>query len=125
MNDINPGASTDASSDDRTVALLTHLSGILFNFVVPLIVWLINKDKAEKAFLNDQAKEALNFNLTLLAIYIALQVLTAITLGLLGLLTVPLMFLLWIVSVIFYIIAGIKANNGERYRYPFAFRLIK
>lgn len=125
MNDINPGASTDASCDDRTVALLTHLSGILFNFVVPLIVWLINKDKAEKAFLNDQAKEALNFNLTLLAIYIALQVLTAITLGLLGLLTVPLMFLLWIVSVIFYIIAGIKANNGERYRYPFAFRLIK
>jgi uncharacterized protein len=125
MNDINPGASTDASSDDRTVALLTHLSGILFNFVVPLIVWLINKDKAEKAFLNDQAKEALNFNLTLLAIYIVLQVLTAITLGLLGLLTVPLMFLLWIVSVIFYIIAGIKANNGERYRYPFAFRLIK
>jgi uncharacterized Tic20 family protein len=125
MNDINPGASTDASSDDRTVALLTHLSGILFNFVVPLIVWLINKDKAEKAFLNDQAKEALNFNLTLLATYIALQVLTAITLGLLGLLTVPLMFLLWIVSVIFYIIAGIKANNGERYRYPFAFRLIK
>jgi len=125
MNDINPGASTDASSDDRTVALLTHLSGILFNFVVPLIVWLINKDKAEKAFVNDQAKEALNFNLTLLAIYIALQVLTAITLGLLGLLTVPLMFLLWIVSVIFYIIAGIKANNGERYRYPFAFRLIK
>ena len=125
MNDINPGASTDASSDDRTVALLTHLSGILFNFVVPLIVWLINKDKAEKAFLNDQAKDALNFNLTLLAIYIALQVLTAITLGLLGLLTVPLMFLLWIVSVIFYIIAGIKANNGERYRYPFAFRLIK
>ncbi|GHE28932.1 DUF4870 domain-containing protein [Vulcaniibacterium thermophilum] len=125
MNDINPGASTDASSDDRTVALLTHLSGILFNFVVPLIVWLINKDKAEKAFLNDQAKEALNFNLTLLAIYIVLQVLTAITLGLLGLLTVPLMFLLWIVSVVFYIIAGIKANNGERYRYPFAFRLIK
>lgn len=93
--------------------------------MVPLIVWLINKDKAEKAFVNDQAKEALNFNLTLLAIYIALQVLTAITLGLLGLLTVPLMFLLWIVSVIFYIIAGIKANNGERYRYPFAFRLIK
>ena len=125
MNDINPGASTDASSDDRTVALLTHLSGILFNFVVPLIVWLINKDKAEKAFVNDQAKEALNFNLTLLAIYIALQVLTAITLGLLGLLTVPLMFLLWIVSVLFYIIAGIKANNGERYRYPFAFRLTK
>lgn len=93
--------------------------------MVPLIVWLINKDKAEKAFVNDQAKEALNFNLTLLATYIALQVLTAITLGLLGLLTVPLMFLLWIVSVIFYIIAGIKANNGERYRYPFAFRLIK
>lgn len=125
MNDINPGASTDASSDDRTIALLTHLSGILFNFIVPLIVWLVNKDKTGKDFLNDQAKEALNFNLTLLGIYIVLQVATAITLGILGLITVPLMFLLWIVSIVFYIIAGIKANGGERYRYPFAFRLIK
>lgn len=125
MNDINPGASSDASSDDRTLALLTHLSGILFNFIVPLIVWLLNKDKAGKDFLNDQAKEALNFNLTLLGIYLALQVATAITLGILGLITVPLMFLLWVVSVVFYIMAGVKANNGERYRYPFAIRLIK
>lgn len=125
MNDIHPDTATPASSDDRTLALLTHLSGILFNFIVPLIVWLLNKDKADKGFLIDQSKEALNFNLTLLGIYLVLQVLTAITLGILGLITVPLMFLLWIVSIVFYIMAGVKANNGEMYRYPFAIRLIK
>lgn len=114
-----------ASEEDRTLALLVHLSGILFNFLVPLIVWLVNKDNAAKAFLNDQSKEALNFNITLLVVYIGLTILTIISFGILGLLTGPLMMLLWVVSIVFYVIAGIAAQKGERYRYPLAWRLIK
>lgn len=114
-----------ASEEDRTLALLVHLSGILFNFLVPLIVWLVNKDNAAKAFLNDQSKEALNFNITLLVVYVGLTILTIISFGILGLLTGPLMMLLWVVSIVFYVIAGIAAQKGERYRYPFAWRLIK
>ncbi|RDZ29036.1 DUF4870 domain-containing protein [Lysobacter silvisoli] len=120
MSDINE-TSDSGNSEDRTLALITHLSGIIAGFIVPLIIWLINKDKADKAFLIDQSKEALNFNITLLIAYVALFILTVITFGLAGILTM----LLWLASIVFYIIAGIKANGGERYRYPFALRLIK
>lgn len=121
MNDINQAPAGDAGSEDRTIAMLTHLSGILFGFIVPLIIWLINKDKPEKAYLIDQSKEALNFNITLLLVYVALFVLTIVTLGLAS----PLTLLVWLASIVFFIIAGLKANGGETYRYPIALRLIK
>lgn len=122
MNDATnppPAAVGEASSEDRTLALLTHLSGIILGFIVPLIIWLVNKDKTDKAFINDQAKEALNFQLTMLMGYIAGMVLTIILIG-------PLISMAtWVVSLIFSIIAGMKANEGVAYRYPFAVRLIK
>ena len=123
MSDMNeaaaPASAVGASQEDKTLAMLTHLSGIIFGFLVPLIVWLINKDRSDKAFLNDQAKEALNFQITILIGYVAGMVLTIILIG-------PLIsFAAWIVSLIFSIIAGIKANEGVSYRYPFALRLIK
>ncbi len=118
MNDTNPAVG-DASQDDRTIAMLTHLSGIILSFIVPLIVWLINKDKPEKGFLIDQSKEALNFQITLLFGFIIGTILTVILIGAL------LNLILWIVCIIFSIIAGLAANRGEAYRYPFAIRLIK
>lgn len=114
-----PPPSTDAPQEDRTIALLTHLSGIIAGFIVPLIIWLINKDKAEKSWLNDQSKEALNFQITIAIAYVACIVLSVIVIG--GLL----MPVVWIVNLIFCILAGVKANSGEAYRYPFALRLIK
>ncbi len=110
-----------ASSEDRTLALLVHLSGIVLGFVVPLIVWLVHKDRDDKPFLVEQAREALNFNLTLLGVYLALFVLTIVTFGLAG----PFSFLLWVASIVLFVVAGIKANNGESYRYPYAVRVIK
>ena len=56
MSDIETAS---ASQEDRTLAMLTHLSGIILSFIVPLVIWLTNKDKADKGWLNDQAKEAL------------------------------------------------------------------
>ena len=118
MSDLNEAA-MPATQEDRTLAMLTHLSGIILGFIVPLIIWLINKDKADKAFLNDQAKEALNFQITILIGYIAGTVLTIILIG-------PLISLAaWVVSLIFSIIAGLKANEGVAYRYPLSIRLIK
>jgi hypothetical protein len=105
-------------SDDRNLAMLTHLSGILFGFVVPLIVWLINKDNAAKAYLNDQSKEALNFQITIL---IAVVVSFILTFVLIGALLLPLVGL---ANLILCIIAAVKTSNGEKYRYPFALRLI-
>src|SRR5690606_23070465 len=123
MNEYNNTAAPPpvgtTSNDDRTVALLVHLSGIVFSFIVPLIVWLINKDRSDKAFLNDQSKEALNFQITLLLLYIVGTVLTIILIGAL------INFVAWIACVILSIVAGVAANRGEAYRYPFALRLVK
>lgn len=125
MSDMNdamappPAPSGAASQEDKTLALLTHLSGIILSFIVPLIIWLINKDKSDKAFLNDQAKEALNFQITIAIAYVICTVLAVIIIG--GLL----MPVVWVVNLIFCILAGVKANEGVAYRYPFALRLIK
>ena len=113
MNDVT------VSQDDRTMAMIGHLSGIVAGFIGPLVVWLINKDKADKAWLNDQAKEALNFQITLLIAYIVCMILVVVIIG--GLLA-P---VVWIAGLILAIMAGMKANEGVAYRYPFAIRLIK
>lgn len=119
MNDTNPMHDGSASQDDRTIAMLTHLSGIILSIIVPLVVWLLHKDKPDKGFVVDQAKEALNFQITLLIGYVIGVVLTVILVGAL------LNMLLWVVCIIFSIIAGLAANKGERYRYPFALRLVQ
>jgi uncharacterized Tic20 family protein len=114
-----PPPSGDAPQEDRTIALITHLSGIIAGFIVPLIIWLINKDKPEKSWLNDQSKEALNFQITLLIVYIVGVILSVILIGAL------INLVAWIACIVFSIIAGLAANKGEAYRYPFALRLIK
>ncbi|HOV97232.1 MAG TPA: DUF4870 domain-containing protein [Thermomonas sp.] len=113
MNDVT------ASSEDRNLAMLTHLSGILLGFIVPLIIWLTNKDKTDKAWLNTQAVEALNFQILVAIAYVACMILAFIIIG--GLL----MPVVWIANLIFCILAGMAANKGENYRYPVSLRLIK
>jgi uncharacterized Tic20 family protein len=114
-----PPPSGAAPQEDRTIALITHLSGIVAGFIVPLIMWLINKDKPEKSWLTDQSKEALNFQITLLIVYVVGVILSVILIGAL------INLLAWIACLVLSIIAGLAANKGEAYRYPFALRLIK
>jgi uncharacterized protein len=109
------------SSDQKTMALIAHLLGILTWFIGALVIWLINKDQSDKAFVNNQAKEALNFQITIGIAYIIAVILMIVSFGILFFLPT----LVWLGSVVFSIIGGIKANNGETYRYPFALRLIK
>ena len=102
-----------------------HLGGIL-GILPSLIIWLVFKDRG--SFTNTEAKEALNFQITLLfatiAIWIVVTVLTVVTFGfgaVLSFLTcVP-----WVLGVVFSIIAFLQAKEGRHYRYPFAVRLIK
>ncbi|TCT26182.1 DUF4870 domain-containing protein [Thermomonas haemolytica] len=113
MNDVA------VSQDDRNLAMLTHLSGILLGFIIPLIIWLTNKDRPEKAWLTAQAVEALNFQITIAIALVGCSVLAVILIGAL------LMPLVWLFSLVFSIIAGMAANRGESYRYPVALRLVK
>ncbi|MGN6729993.1 MAG: DUF4870 domain-containing protein [Rhodanobacteraceae bacterium] len=113
-----PAPTAGSNSDDRNVALITHLSGIILGFIVPLIVWLMHKDRSDKAYLNGQAKEALNFQITILIGYVICWILAFI---LIGALLLP---LLWILNLVFCILAAVAVSKGENYRYPFALRLI-
>ena len=114
-----------SEADDRQWASLAHLGGIL-SFLPALIIWLVFKDRGR--FSSTEAKEALNFQITLLIGYVAINVaafiLAIFTFGLGGLL-VGLAWLLWVAGVIFSIMGFLKAKDGQNYRYPFALRLVK
>ena len=101
------------------MALLAHILGIFTGFIGSLVIWLINKDNPEKSFVTDQAKEALNFQITLIIAYFISGILTLVLIGFL------LMAAIGIANLVLCIMAAMKANNGEAYRYPFALRLIK
>lgn len=105
-----------SDSDQRLWAMLAHLGGILFGFLAPLVVWLVYKEKSR--FVEEQAKEALNFQITLLGAWIVCFILSFVLIGFI------LMPLVWIASLVFSIIGGLAANKGQAYRYPFALRLI-
>ncbi|HJT97273.1 MAG TPA: DUF4870 domain-containing protein [Rhodanobacteraceae bacterium] len=118
-----------SESDERTWAMLGHISAFsafitgLGCVLGPLIVWLVKRDTMP--FAGEQALEALNFNITAIIAAVALGVFTLITLGIGALLTVPLAFVLFIGWFVLTIVAAVKANGGEHYRYPFSLRLIK
>ncbi|MBL8800416.1 MAG: DUF4870 domain-containing protein [Planctomycetes bacterium] len=114
-------SSVDApSSEDKTLALVAHLLGILTWFVGALIIWLIHKDQPSKQWVNSQAKEALNFQITISIGYVISVVLFLASLGLLFFLP----GLLALINLVLCIVAGVKAHGGETYRYPFTLRLI-
>ena len=113
--------SGSVSQDDKTMALIAHLSPILVGFLGPLVIWLINKDKGDKSWLNEQAKEALNFQITVAIAMVVAIILMMVTLGLLFF--VPM--IVGLGALVLCIMAAIKVNEGVAYRYPWALRLIK
>lgn len=102
------------------LAMIAHLGGIVTSFIAPLVIWQMKK--AESSFVEDQAKEALNFQLTVLMAIVAWSIL--IWVPFVGCLLLPL-GLVFIGALVLMIMAGIKANDGVRYRYPFVIRLVK
>jgi uncharacterized Tic20 family protein len=76
-------------------------------------------------FVDDQAKEALNFNITVAIVAVVLVLLTVMTLGIGLVIAIPVGIVVGIAWLVFTIIAAIKANEGVRYRYPFTLRLVK
>lgn len=123
------------SAEERQWAMFAHLSALLGGLVTagwaasigcflgPLIIWLVKKDTMP--FVADQAREALNFNITIAAALLILFLFGLLTLGIGFLIALPLMAIIGIAALVFIIIAAIKANDGVSYRYPFAVRLVK
>lgn len=114
---------TRSLPNDRTLGMLCHLSsfsGFLIpfgNILGPLVVWLTQKDKS--SFVDDQGKEALNFQITVLIAGVISGILMLVLIGIFLLIGLG---IYWLVMTI---IASIKANEGVAYRYPYTLRLIK
>jgi len=114
-NEINPNV-TNPSNDDKNIATITHLAGTVFWFIPALVVWILKKD--DSVYLADQAKEALNFQITMtLAMFVA----SVLVWVLIGFILIP---IVWLVNIVFCIIAGIATSKGELYRYPLCLRLL-
>ena len=126
QNDVmspSPPPAGAPGNEQKQWAMFTHLSA-LFGYIIPfgsiiapLVMWQLKKN--EMPFVDDQGKEALNFQITMAIAAIICIVLMLVLIGFL---------LIWIVGIldlIFIVIAAIAANNGEAYRYPVNLRLIK
>jgi len=105
------------TTDDRNMATIAHVLGIVTGFIGPLIIWLLKKDQSP--FVEDQGKEALNFQLTLLIGWIIAGASTAICIGFV------LMPAVLVCAIIFGIMGAMATNKGEAYRYPLNIRFIK
>lgn len=134
------GEPAQAQVDEKTWALLAHLSGLSGFFTSglgmvlgPLVVWLLGKDK--HPFIDRHGKEALNFGITvillslaimLVAFFLFLPMMMFAFAGMFGMfLMMPLILALLVFWVTFVIIAAVKASNGEEYRYPMSLRFVK
>ena len=104
------------SANDRNLAVLAHLGGIFFSFIPGLLLWLLKKD--ESAFLGEQGREALNFQITLLIAYMISYVLMFVLIGFL------LAAVVWLVNIVLCIVAATIASKGDTYRYPLTLRLL-
>lgn len=110
--------------------MFAHLSALAavfvggFNWLGPLIIWLVKKD--EYPFVADQAREALNFNLSVFLYgIIGSGVTFVLSFLIIGFLLIPVLIAGGIAWIVFAIIAGTRANAGETYRYPLTIRFLQ
>lgn len=113
-----------ATSDQRTYALIMHLSLVASHFlplalvIAPMVMWLIKKD--ESAFLDDHGKEATNFQLSLLLYALLIGALSVVSCGIAAVAFIP----LYVLAIVGMVLGAAAANRGEYYRYPACLRLI-
>lgn len=111
------------SQEARQWAMFCHFAaflGLVFPFgslLGPLIIWQVKKDM--DPFVDAQGKEALNFQISVALAAVVCVLLMIVVIGF------PLLMLLGLAALVLTIIAGIKANEGKAYRYPFTWRLLK
>lgn len=104
-------------------AVVGVLLGGLPAFLGPLVVWLLRRD-ANDPFATEHAREALNFNLSVIIYAVAAGVLSVVTLGLALLVVVPAAIVAFIAYVVVSVQAALAASRGATYRYPLTMRLV-
>jgi uncharacterized Tic20 family protein len=117
-----PGQQSMPPEQERLWAMLAHLLSfvaayLFLGFVAPLIVLLVFGPRS--AYVRAHAVESLNFNLTWLLYGIVGVILAFLLIG------IPILIALGIAYLILVVIASVRANNGEFFRYPLTIRFIR
>ena len=120
----------ELSKDSRMWAMFCHLAGlagfvipvVISGIIAPLIVWQVKKD--EHPFIDEHGKEAVNFQISI-SLYMVIGIVACLV-TCIGAVLIPFLAVaLGIFDLVFLLIAALKANNGEHYRYPICIRFIK
>lgn len=118
-------------SEARTISMWVHygaaiaaiLSGGMVSFLVPLIMWLIYRDRS--ALVDWHGKQNLNLQLTAIGVSIAGVIIGVITFGFGFILTAPAIIAYWIYSVVISFVAGSAAQRGAYYKIPIAIPFVR
>lgn len=108
--DIGPAP----GSDEKLMAILSHLLTFIAPIIAPLIIYLVKKDSSR--FVEHHARESLNFQISMILLVILLFI------------TVVGILFVWavgIITLVFVIVAAVRAANGQLYKYPLTLRLLK
>lgn len=107
--------------EEQGVSIAIHIGGLLTSVIVPLVLWLVYRDRSE--FLNQHAKAALNWQILLLPAYLVGLVVSV--LPIIGFLGSLLQLATFIVSAIFCALSAVAANNRQPARYPVDINLVR
>jgi uncharacterized Tic20 family protein len=129
VNESPPGR--EINKDARMWSMFCHLAGlcallpiipVVGGVIGPLIIWQIKKE--DNTFIDEQGKEAVNFQVSVLLYSLIGSILCGITC--VGITLIPFVVgIIGVLDIIFLVIASIKANEGKHYRYPLTVRFIK
>ncbi|PMZ92351.1 MULTISPECIES: DUF4870 domain-containing protein [Pseudomonas] len=114
---------TPPSADVRQWAMFCHLSALLGlvlplgHLLGPLVLWHLKRE--QDPFIDAQGKETLNFQISVTIAGFVCFLLMFVFIGIL------LFAVLMVTVLILIILAAVKANEGQPYRYPFIWRPIR
>lgn len=119
---VQPGPGAPPSGaltpeQERWWSLGSHALGFVFAIVAPLIIWLVFRTRSQ--YVEHHAREALNFQINVFLALLACGVLVVI---IVGALMMPVV-MMW--GMVMFVLAGVKAYQGEWYQYPLTWRIIK
>jgi uncharacterized protein len=112
INNPNP-----IDQDSKTWGMLVHLSALLTGFIGPLVILLVKK--GQMPFVEENAKEALNFQISVLIYVIISVILACVFIGIFTMIAVV------VCNLIFTVMAAVQANEGKVYRYPLCIKFIR
>ena len=124
---LDAGPQQTLPADSRSLAAIAHLSAFATfagvpSFIGPLVIWLFLRERDR--FVAEAAREALNFNLSLLIYAVTAVVAMIVTLGLGLIVLIPVALVAFPAWLVLTVLAAVKAADGEVYRYPLTMRLV-